>query len=119
MWSEVHIDDLVDGYVRIVEAPRTIIQSEIFNFADDSQNTNFHIAKTFTEFVAVSVLCSNSPIQISVDGVIAPMSNKTVLVEWRKAKRILGWQPNHRPLLDPVQIKLLFQTWKASESQIN
>lgn len=38
-----------------------------------------------------------------------PHSQKTVVVDYRKATRLLGWSPMHLPLLDEVD--LYFQTW--------
>jgi hypothetical protein len=39
---------------------------------------------------------------------------KSVLVDYRKAQRMLGWTPRHRPMLDEVE--LYFSLWKARQS---
>jgi len=105
-WSEVHIDDLVDGYKRIVEAPPSVVSGQIFHFADDSRYSLLQIAETFGRVAGYKG-----------DIVIAPTTNrmlrreKSVLVDYRKAQRILGWTPRHRPMLDEAE--LYFSHWKA------
>jgi len=102
-WSEIHIDDLVDLYLRVIEAPHSVVKAQIFNAADSSRNTNREIAKAFAAHVGVSV----------VDDTKAPweMTNKTALIDCSKARRLLGWVPKQPPLLD--QIDLLYNGWKA------
>ncbi len=42
-WSELHIDDLVELYVRVCEAPHALVRGQIFNAADSSRNTNLQV----------------------------------------------------------------------------
>jgi len=106
-WSEVHIDDLVDGYRRIVESAPSVVDGQIFNFADDSRNSNLTIATAYARVAGYTG-------QISTTETPYPVFNRTVFVDYRKANRILGWVPNHRPLLDEVQ--LYFDSWKAKQT---
>jgi len=105
-WSEVHIDDLVDGYRRIVEAPVSVVDGQIFNFSDDSRNSNFTIATAFSKAAAYNGTITTTEASGAV-------FNKTVFVDYRKANRLLGWVPNHRPLLDEVQT--YYDSWKAKQ----
>jgi len=103
-WSEVHIDDLVDGYRRIVESPSSVVDGQIFNFSDDSRNTNMAIATSFSKAAGYTgeIFLEESP---------RPALNKTVFVDSRKANRLLGWVPKHRLMLDEVD--LYYQAWKV------
>jgi nucleoside-diphosphate-sugar epimerase len=104
-WSEVHIDDLVDGYLRIVESVPLSVGGQIFNFADGSRNPNLLIAQRFAQFAGYEGT-------VEVDEKLArEFSNKTVFVDSRKAQRMLGWRPKHKLLLD--QVEVLYRTWLA------
>jgi len=104
-WSEVHIDDLVDGYRRIVESLPSNVGGQIFNFADGSRYTNFTIAQRFAQYAGYTGT-------VEVDEKLArEFSNKIVFVDSRKAQRMLGWQPKHKLLLD--QVEVLYRTWLA------
>jgi len=46
-WSEVHIDDLADAYVKVVEAAPTVVGGQIFNIVDGSRYSNLEIATKF------------------------------------------------------------------------
>lgn len=104
-WSEVHIDDLVNGYVKIVDAPWNNVDGQIFNFADSSRNTNLSIATSYARAAGFQG-------EILVDTTSAfPYSQKTVIVDSSKARRHLGWVPLHLPMLEETE--LYFRFWKA------
>jgi len=109
-WSEVHIDDLVDGYIKLVEAPSNVIDKQRYNFVDDSRNTNGAIAAAFAREAGFKG-------QITFDPDFAknsPLLNKTVFVDYRKASRHLNWHPSHLNVLDEVPI--YYQRWLASQT---
>jgi len=108
-WSQVHIDDLVDGYVRIVESYPAQVSGQIFNFADASRYSNGVIAQRFA-----SVAGFNGTIETD-EKLAREFSNKTVFVESQKAHRLLGWRPRHRLLLD--QVELLYRSWLSKNPQ--
>jgi len=104
-WSQIHIDDLIDGYLRIAESSPSNVAGHIFNLADSSRYTNAMIAQ---RFASVAGYQGN----IEVDEKLArEFSNKVVFVESQKAQRLLGWRPRHRLLLD--QAELLYRSWLA------
>jgi len=108
-WSEIHIDDLVDGYLRIVESPVSIVTGQIFNFADDSRYTNVQIAERFAKVAGYKGT-------IEVDEKLGrEFSNKTVYVDCRKAQRLLSWRPRHKLLLD--QAEVLYRSWLANPNR--
>jgi len=111
-YSEVHIDDLVDGYKRIVEIEPEKIASQIFNFSDSSRNSNGAIAKAFTQFAGYKGEIKSIP--ISDKNSFLAVSQKNVYVSSEKAKKVLGWEPKHLPMLD--EIELYFQVWKTKKT---
>jgi len=107
-WSEVHIDDLVNGYIAIVHAPVSTVAHQIFNFADSSRNTNLAIATAFAKTAGFT-----GAIESGGPGAW-PQSQKMVMVSSEKARRLLGWVPQHQLLLDEVPI--YYKLWKAMET---
>jgi len=108
-WSEIHIDDLIDGYLIITESPPYRVGSQIFNFSDGSRFSNVQIAQKFA-----TVAGFNGTIEVD-EKLGREFSNKTIYVDNQKAQRILGWRPRHKLLLD--QVELLYRTWLAKKTQ--
>jgi len=103
--SKIHIDDLADAYVRIVEASRNVVKGEIFNVADDCRATDIEIAKRFASLAGY-----HGEITVDEKGGF-PFLKKSVLVSARKATRVLGWTPKHLQLLDEAELH--FAVFKA------
>jgi len=104
-WSEVHIEDLVDGYIKIAQAAPSVVSGQVFNFADSSRNSNYAIAKAFARVAGFTgEIESGGPIGWAQFG-------KTVIVGNEKTRRLLGWVPRHVPLLDEVEV--YYNLWKA------
>jgi len=109
IWSEVHIDDLVDGYVRIVQAAPSVVGGQILNFADSSRNTNYAIAKAFARTAGYTgEIESGAP---NVYPIPEKIIMKTVIVSNEKPRRLLGWIPRHPLLLDDVEV--YYNLWKV------
>jgi len=108
-YSEVHIDDLVEGYRKVVESPYSTVDGQIFTFADDSRNTKMMVATAFARATGFG-----GPIEFDLTK-IYEQSNKIVFVDYRKATRLLGWSPRHRPMLDEVH--LYYRHWKAMQGR--
>jgi len=104
-WSQIHLDDLTDAYVRVVEASSNIVSGQIFNITDDSRVNNLQIATTLARVAGYKG-------EITVDvGSGMPFSNKSVIASSRKATRVLGWTPKHLHMLDEAEV--YFKLWKA------
>eukprot|EP00029_Vermamoeba_vermiformis_P010480 TRINITY_DN5501_c0_g1_i2.p1 TRINITY_DN5501_c0_g1~~TRINITY_DN5501_c0_g1_i2.p1 ORF type:complete len:223 (+),score=63.13 TRINITY_DN5501_c0_g1_i2:558-1226(+) len=107
-FAYTHIADLADGYRRVVEAPVSLIDKEIFNVVDYSHPTNEEMllaaakvagftgkpeyraaASDFEKFADVSCACS-------------PL--KTI--------RLLGWTPRHVGFVEDID--LYFKSYKAA-----
>jgi nucleoside-diphosphate-sugar epimerase len=100
-----------------LEAPVSVVAGQIFNFSDDSRNTNLQIAKAFAKAAGytgnshstVTTKIFAGEVLVNENGGF-PHSQKTVIVDSRKSTRLLGWTPDHLGLLDEAD--LYFQTWK-------
>jgi len=104
MWSTIHLDDLVDAYIRIAEAPPAIVQEQVFTITDDARFTRLQIAKAFASAVGDDVKVVSGK---ELDG----PSAKSCVADHKKATRLLGWYPRHLPVLDEVNV--YYQAWLA------
>jgi nucleoside-diphosphate-sugar epimerase len=102
-WSHIHLDDLIDGYVRLAEGNPVLLAGHVFNFSDGSRYTNVQIAQRFAQVAGFKG-------EIEVDEKKGrEFSNKTVFVDNQKAQRMLGWRPKHKLLLDDAAT--LYRAW--------
>jgi len=108
---KIHIDDLVDAYVRIVEAPLNVVKGEIFNVGDDDRATDNAIAIRFGELVGYKGEVTNDT---SGTDPLSFLWAKSVLVSSRKLTQLLGWTPRHLPILDEAE--LLYEAYKAKNN---
>jgi len=106
IWSQVHIDDLCEAYVRLAEAPVASVSGHTFNVADDSRFTHMAIAKAFAVTAGYS-----GPITVTETKDGHNWGNKTVIVSNAKCRTVLGWNPRKALLLD--EAALHFRVWKA------
>jgi len=105
VYSHIHIDDLAESYVRVVEASPAVVGGQIFNIGDNSRATNLEIATAFARVAGYK-----GEVTVDVKSGM-PFLDKSVIVSFSKATRILGWTPKHGLILDEVET--LFATWKA------
>jgi len=109
--SKIHIDDLIDAYIRVVEAPGNVVKGEIFNAADDDRSTEVQVAKRFGQVVGYTG-------EVTVDSnsshPFAAIIAKSVLVSSRKLTQLLGWTPKHLTILDEAE--LLYEVYKAQNN---
>jgi len=103
IWSQVHIDDLVDGYIRILHSSPGIIDGQVFHFSDSSRYNNLQIATVFSKAAGFTGI-----VEVDEKGGLE-YSQKTVMVDSRKANHLLGWFPQHLLLLDEVD--LYYRSW--------
>jgi len=108
-WSQIHIDDLVEFYVRLIDTPHSVVASQVFNIADQSRNTNLQIAKKFAQIAAFK-----GEIELDEKNV-SEFRSKTVVVDNTKAMMYVGWKPRHKLMLDEADIH--FNSWKAREGK--
>lgn len=107
VWCRIHIDDLVDAYVRIAEAAPATVGGQVFNIADDARYSRWDIAQAYAAVVGEDVKV--------VRGKALKSMNKSVLTDHKKASQLLNWNPRHLPLLDEVELN--YRRWRAENNK--
>jgi len=113
MWSMVHVDDLADAFVRVVEAGSGTVSGQIFNVADDSRNSCTQVMEAMARTIGAKGKTEFLP----------PFDFWTSFTEaWvvtcnKKARSVLGWQPKHGPFVD--EVSLCHSAWKAQKMKVS
>ncbi|WP_326732377.1 NAD-dependent epimerase/dehydratase family protein [Streptomyces phaeochromogenes] len=109
-WSWVHVDDLADAYVRILDNP-TAVDGETFVIADDQRLRSLDIQQTavraagFTGEITLESAEAGGMLQLAAD--------QDELVTSVKAHRLLGWRPRHASFTDAPEQH--YRAWKAAQ----
>lgn len=110
-WTMVHVADLADAYLRVVESA---FGGEVFNVTDRSRNSVRSCAE-----VASRVAGGGGRVRVVSEadaakemGAIAECLAMTQHVDSSKAARLLGWQPRHGGFVDGVP--RYHAAWKAT-----
>jgi len=113
-WSHIHVDDLAEAYVRVVDAPRAAVSGHVFNATDDSRTTNEEVAREFAKLA--STAGSDKPIVVGSKPEKGwPIANRSVYASSRKLTRLTGWYPKHVGLL--AEAELYHTHWKSLQTQ--
>lgn len=109
-WSWVHIEDLADAFVRVVDAGRSI-DDEVFCLADDRQPLCRDVMRRCVETAGYRG-------EISFAGPLEGNNTSTwfdqnELMTSEKARRLLGWIPRHAGILE--EIPAAYAAWKAAQ----
>jgi len=114
-WSWVHVDDLAHAYVQIAEAPRSVVQRQVFNIAALGDNPTYKELK-----LAAARAAGWSGSQGDVVLKQVPPENKrelnwewNVIINPKKAMAHLGWFPRHVGVVE--EIDTYFMSWKANQ----
>jgi len=99
IWNWVHIDDLADAYVRVVESSLHFT-GRIYNVADDSRFTFEHIRETFAKACGAKGPVVHKP--NPPNDFWASLSDKTFTVSSQRIKNELGWSLKKGPVLDEL-----------------
>lgn len=112
-WSWVHVSDLADGYLHVVQAPRSVVRGEVFTLSGPT-------SPTYEEVVLATAKAAGYTGQIEYGGEPEPgdfintVANMNVVVSSRKATDLLGWRPKHLGFLEELDIYV--EAWKANNS---
>jgi nucleoside-diphosphate-sugar epimerase len=109
-WSWVHVDDLADAYVRILDNP-TAADGEVFVIADDQRLTALHM-----QYAAVRAAGYTGDVILEsaeAGGMMQMAANQDELVTSAKAHRLLGWRPRHSSFTDGPDRH--YRAWKAAQ----
>jgi len=111
-WSWIHIQDLADLYVRVVEGAVGTVGGQIFN-AGDSTRVTFGEMRT--------ALARAAGYKGELSRAAAPTTGFSALIEATtvtssaKATRLLGWQPKFLSLVDNYES--VYRAWKAHQKK--
>ncbi|QFZ18621.1 NAD-dependent epimerase/dehydratase family protein [Saccharothrix syringae] len=94
-WSWVHVDDLAEAYVRVLDREPA---GEVFVIADDQRLTALDVQR-----VAVRAAGFTGEIRLEpaeAGGIMQVAADQDELVSSAKAHRLLGWRPRHVSFTD-------------------
>jgi nucleoside-diphosphate-sugar epimerase len=105
----LHVDDFVDGIVKVTEAEPSKVDNQVFHFveAEAGRISQKEVAE------ALARGAGKDPKELKEE--TAPFPLPILGSLWGsslKAKRVLGWTPHHNLARDA---KLLFDAWKAND----
>jgi len=107
-WSWVHVDDLADAYVRILEKPAAV-DGEVFVVADDQRLTALDVQRTAVR--AAGYAGEITLAGAEAGGMLQMAADQDELVSSAKAHRLLGWRPRHVSFTDAPGRH--YRAWKA------
>jgi nucleoside-diphosphate-sugar epimerase len=108
-WSWVHIKDLADAYVKIVEKDSSI-SGEIFCLADEKQPLCLDVFKACIRVAGYTGEIITAP---SAANDWNAVFDQNEFITSRKAHKILGWMPKHIGILE--NIDTYYASWKANQ----
>ncbi|MEV1077297.1 NAD-dependent epimerase/dehydratase family protein [Streptomyces sp. NPDC050211] len=111
-WSWVHVDDLADAYVRILDNP-TAVDGDVFVVADDQRLPALdmqHVAVRAAGYTGEIILGT-----AEAGGMLQMAADQDELVTSAKAHRLLGWRPRHASFTDNPEQH--YRAWKANQSR--
>jgi nucleoside-diphosphate-sugar epimerase len=110
-WPMVHIDDLAELYVRLVErAP-----SGVWLAADGSQHTLREVAEAAGKAAGKDGAIVATPLE-QARAAMGPVADALALdqrVSSEKARNELDWRPRHESFV--AEAAQLFQAWRAAQ----
>jgi len=98
----IHINDLVEGYIKVIEAEPRVVAGQIFHFSADHAPTFLQVAKAFA---------GAAGFQGEVEFGEANRWATHIAYDCTKAKRDLGWKPSRPDILKEAEA--LFISWHA------
>ena len=109
-WSWVHVRDLAEAYVKVVESSKAI-DGEVFCIADEQRHKCIDVMRACLKATGY-----NGEIKFGEpqeDNVISVWFDQNEFITSQKARRLLGWVPQHIGVID--EIKTYYSAWKASQ----
>eukprot|EP01098_Paradermamoeba_levis_P005503 TRINITY_DN2318_c0_g1_i1.p1 TRINITY_DN2318_c0_g1~~TRINITY_DN2318_c0_g1_i1.p1 ORF type:complete len:293 (-),score=86.42 TRINITY_DN2318_c0_g1_i1:155-1033(-) len=106
-YNLIHVDDLADGAVKVIEAPSGVVSGQVFNLGDGTSASVLEIAKTLAKVAGFKGEIEVVPNGNKYDEYF----DRHARVDSSKAARLLGWFPRHIGLLEEAET--YYSTWKA------
>jgi len=107
--SIIHIDDLADFYVRLIEAPPAVVAGHTFHAASGFALTNLEIATALAQAAGYKGEVALDP---EYKGLLLSHGYR---FHSEKARRFFGWHARHRDILSEAHI--LYRTWQAIQKK--
>ncbi|MEV6957455.1 NAD(P)-dependent oxidoreductase [Streptomyces sp. NPDC051183] len=109
-WSWIHVDDLADAYVRILDNPAAV-DGETFVIADDQRLTALDMQ--YSAVRAAGYTGEITQDSAEAGGMMQMAADQDELVTSAKAHRLLGWHPHHPSFTDAPHRH--YRAWKAAQ----
>lgn len=106
-WSWVHVDDLADAYVRVLDREPA---GEVFVIADDQRMTALEVHRAAVRAAGFTGETRLEPAEAG--GIMQVAADQDELVSSAKAHRLLGWRPRHVSFTDAPERH--HEAWRAS-----
>jgi nucleoside-diphosphate-sugar epimerase len=110
-WSWVHIDDLSDAYVKVIEAGAKVAD-EIFCIADEQRLKCLDVFTACVRAAGYKGAIKKAP--MPADNWFGNASDQNEFVTSHKANAILNWYPKHIGILD--EIDAYYKAWESSQN---
>eukprot|EP01111_Echinosteliopsis_oligospora_P012952 TRINITY_DN4526_c0_g1_i1.p1 TRINITY_DN4526_c0_g1~~TRINITY_DN4526_c0_g1_i1.p1 ORF type:complete len:306 (+),score=102.28 TRINITY_DN4526_c0_g1_i1:49-966(+) len=104
--ADIHIDDMVEGYIKVIEAVASSVSGHYFHFSNDDCNTQLEIAKAYAEAAGYK-----GEVQTGAPWPLPLFDNHSILFDSTKAKSVLGWSASRHGTVKDA--KILYRAWKA------
>jgi len=111
-WGWIHVSDLAEAYVRVVEASHSLVAGEIFDVCDSTRITSLQARTLFAR--AAGRKGKVVVKEAGKDG-FSQALEATAVPRAQKIQKYLGWAPKLGPF--PDDIDLYYQSWKAHQDK--
>jgi len=107
-WGWVHVEDLADAYVKIVNATSSSVAGQLFDICDDSRVTYHQIRTALARVAGINAKVVIKPLPDTA------IENAESVPSAKKIRNALGWHPKHGSILDDVDLYYLgFKAYRA------
>jgi len=108
-WSWVHVDDLADAYLRVVEAPSSVVSGQLYNVADQ------HHKQVDTVEAMGRAAGAKGPTEFKEpDDFVSMLLSSGLFLNSQKIQTQLGWKAKRPSMLDDVDV--YYAAWKAYQT---
>jgi nucleoside-diphosphate-sugar epimerase len=110
-WAHVHLEDLADLYLKVLEAPAKDVKGQAFNGSNGSMVKHGEFYEAVGKKLGVEVVKSEK-VQWGISGKSAFMNNT-------KAQKVLGWKPKYTNVVEDIEKNKLLESVLGTEDFSN
>jgi len=111
-WPWIHVQDLADMYVRVVDGAPGVVGGQIFNAGDATRITFADMRTGLARAAGYKGELGKAP--APTEGFLA-LCEVTIVMSSQKATKLLGWTPKFTSLADNYEI--VYKAWKAHQKK--